>query len=143
MLAVAERARLRVGSQPLGKYPCDPRHLHERRVLATPDVVATTDTAWSAMAAVLTPGWDTYFTSVNEGLPNDGLTVIGASECSRRAGQRSRSISSIAESKVRKGRALGRKLFSEFCEQEKGHFAAPAASAENICQMIRENRWKA
>ena len=54
MFEVAKRARLRVGGTRLGKYPSDPRHWYEQRVLATPDVEETAQTATSATVAVLT-----------------------------------------------------------------------------------------
>ena len=77
-LPVVERARLHVGDRCLVKYPSDPRHWHERRVLATPDVEEVAQAARSGKVAVLTPDWDNPM-SENEGPLNDGLTVVGPS----------------------------------------------------------------
>ena len=61
------------------KYPSDPQHWHERRVLATPDEEEAAQAAMSGMVAVLTPDWDTNLMSEKEGPLDDGLTEIGPS----------------------------------------------------------------
>ena len=114
--------RPRVGKRRLVKYPSDPRHWQERRVLAPPDVEEAAQTARSGMVAVLTLDWDTCLMTGSEGALNDGLPMIGASGAIHDVLESDgvetyRFHSARGEShvsKLQKRRTLGRKLLTEF-----------------------------
>ena len=131
--------RFRVGGPRLEKYPSDPRHWYERRVLATPDVEETAQTTRSAIVAVLTPVWDTYLKSAGERPLNGGRTVTGVSGCIY--GVLGSGLTEICSfftvwgephaGKLGKYRALGRKP-RKLPEGEGGYLATPASAAENM-----------
>ena len=115
--------RLRDGDRRLPKYPTDPRHWHERRILATPDLEETPQAAKSGMVEVLTPDWDTYLTSCSSvtdhqySAPASPFTTYWAATGSN--------IYSFIDargvprgSKLQQYRALGRKLLAEFSIEE-------------------------
>ena len=123
MLAVVERARLRVGDRRRVEYQSDPRHRHKRRILAMADEEEAAQAARSGMVAALTPDRNIYLMSANEGPLSDVSSATGASGavhdvpssdgCSFHTARGEPHVS-----KLQMCRALGRELLDDFSTEE-------------------------